>query len=317
MYEALTNFDYKDEDIEREKNETVTELKKALDSPDDHYLAHLFIPTLLRRTPCDKPILGVPKTVQRFTKDDLVAFKKKFYAPGNIAIFVCGKFEEEKVLKAIERTFGRLKKRDSEPAERKFSLWNRRKEYFKKRKGLKLAYMALGYKVPGFSHRDCAKLILLDSILSSGMSSRLEKKLKREKGIGYDLGSTYDDFGGIGVFLVRLDGFEPARFQEAKEVILNELDDLKTNLVSKREFIRAKNIFLSNYDDDLADLKDRAELLSNAYFQKDFFDCRNLKKEVEKVSRKALRRTAQKYFRNNYTLAALVPESFEIKPNGS
>lgn len=316
IYEALNNFNYNDDDIEREKEEIITELKKDLDSPEEHYFSQLFLPALLRRTFCDRPILGTPKTLQRITKDDLVSFKKKFYAPENMAIFICGNFDEEKALKAAERTFGRMKKKNFEPLERKLSLWNRRREIFKRRKGMKLAYMALGYKVPGFNHRDCAKLILLDSILSSGMSSRLWKKLKREKGIGYALGSQYDDFGGIGIFYARLDGVDALRLKEAKEIILNEFEDLKTNLVSKREFIRAKNLFFSDYDDNLEALEERASLVSDAYYHRDVFDCRNLRSAIENVSREALRRAAQKYFRNNYTLTALVPENFEIKSNG-
>lgn len=55
---------------------------------------------------------------------------------------------------------------------------------------------------------------------------------------------------------------------------------MKTNLVSKEEFTRAKNLFISDVDDELEILEDkegqggRAHLLSDAYFKNYFFDYR-------------------------------------------
>jgi len=313
LYEALTNFEYNENEIEREKREVLTELRKDLDSPEEYYLTNLFIPAVLRKTFSDKPILGSPKTIRRLTRDDLVFFKKRFYLPANMVIFVCGGFEEEKVMRVIERTFGRIKPAEFEPEERQISLVNRHREIFKKRKALKLVYMALGHKVPGFNHRDSLKLMLLKSILSEGMSSRLYKKLRAERGIGYNkLESIYDDYGGIGVFYITVGGFDPRQFKEAKRIVLRELEDLKANLVSKREFYRAKNLLLARNDDNLENIIRRAVMLSDVYFKHAIFDPRNYKKQIGKISREAIRRTAQKYFGQNYTLTALAPENFEI-----
>ncbi len=312
LYEIISNFEYKEDEVEREKQEAITEIKKISDSPDDHYLDNLFLPLLLRKTSFEKPILGNPKIVRHHDKDAQVAFKKKFYFPGNMIIVVCGNFDEEKVIWAIEKNFGRLKLYQFEPPEFKINFKNRRREDFKERKSIKLAYLALGYKVPGFDHSDSLKLMLLESILSGGMSSRLPKRLRSERGIGYDeLGSVYDDFGGMGAFYVKVGGFDYRRFKEAKSIILEELNNLKVNLVNKREFLRAKNLLLSRSDDEMEDLEMRTGWLSDCYFAKSVFDPRNLKKYIGKISREAIRRIAQKYFGPNYTLAALVPKNFE------
>ena len=312
LYEIISNFEYNTDEIEREKLEASTEIRKHIEDPEEYYLGHLFIPSLLRKTFGEKPIPGNRKTIKKITKEDLVDFKKRFHLPNNMIIIVCGKFDGERVLKKIEGTFGRLKLKPLESREFKISLINRRKEIFKKRKGLGLVYLALGYRTSGFDSYDSLKLMLLDSILSSGMSSRLPKRLTNERGIGYDeLQSVYDDYGGIGVFYITVGGFDPRRFKEARNIILKELEDLKTNLAGKREFLRAKNQLLSEADGAMDDLQSRAEWLSDCYFTKSIFDPRNLKKYISKISREAVRRTAQKYFGQNYTLTALVPENFE------
>ncbi len=93
------NFEYKEEEIERERRGNSYRIKKSIDSPKEHYLEHLFIPVLLRKTCAEKPILGTPKSVKRITKEEIIAFKKKFYVPENMTIFVCGKFDEERSFK--------------------------------------------------------------------------------------------------------------------------------------------------------------------------------------------------------------------------
>ena len=96
-----------------------------------------------------------------------------------------------------------------------------------------------------------------------------------------------------------------------KVIVLRELEDLKTNLVSKREFYRAKNLLLAVNDDNLENIIRRAVMLSDFYFKHAIFDPRNYKKQIGKISREAIRRTAQKYFSDKYTLTALVPENFK------
>lgn len=312
FYEIISNFEYKEEELERERQEVLTEIKDAIDSPKAHYFSNLFLPILFRKTSFEKPILGTPKSVKCITKDDLIAFKKKFYIPNNMIIFVCGKFDGERILKVINKTFGKLKRQELKAPELKINLKNRRRKSFKRRKSLKLAYLVLGYRVPGFYHPDYIKLMLLDFILSGGMSSRLSRRLQREKGIGYDeVESDYDDFGSVGAFCIRIGGFDPRQFKEAKKIILEEMEDLKINLVSKREFLRAKNLLLSNTDDNMENLECYIEMLSDAYFGKYIFDPKNYKKHISKISREAIRRTAQKYFSDKYTLTALVPENFK------
>ncbi|MGB9598879.1 MAG: M16 family metallopeptidase, partial [Minisyncoccales bacterium] len=186
LYEALTNFEYNENELERERLVVLTELKKSLDSPEIYYFDHLFIPALLRKTPLEKPILGTIKALKKIRKEDLIFQKRKYYLPQNMIIFVCGKFEEEALLRKLEKTFGHLKPRHLEIEKEKIPLANRYRVVFKHRKNLKLAYLALGYRVPGYNHVDSLKFLLLESILSGGASSRLYKKLRSEKGIGYN-----------------------------------------------------------------------------------------------------------------------------------
>ncbi len=312
LYEIIGNHEYNEDELEKERQEVLTEIKDYIDSPKDYCHDSLFYPSLFRKTSFEKPVIGTLKSVKHITKEDLIAFKKRFYIPANMVVFVCGKFEEQKVMNMIYRTFGRLRPHAFEPPGCQIDLKNRYCEPSpKKRKGLKLAYLIFGYKAPGLDHADSIKLMLLDSVLSGGMSCRLSRRLKRERGIGYNVESDYINLGNAGAFSIMVGGFDSRRFREAKKLILEELEDLKANLVSKREFLRAKNIFLSASDDKIEDIRERAELLADVYFEKSVFDPRNLKKYISKISREAIRRTAQKYFTEGYTLTALVPENFK------
>jgi len=91
LYEAINNFEYNETEIEREKHEILAELRIDIDSPEKYYITNLFIPALLRKTFSEKPILGIPRTIKHIAREDLVSFKKKYYVPANMNIFVCGK----------------------------------------------------------------------------------------------------------------------------------------------------------------------------------------------------------------------------------
>ncbi|MDA2922064.1 insulinase family protein, partial [Patescibacteria group bacterium AH-259-L07] len=170
----------------------------------------------------------------------------------------------------------------------------------------------LGWRAPGWNGEDTYKLEVLDGILSNGFSSRLFQRLRDERGIGYTNGSFFDSFGDEGFFLIYADGFDPKRFEEAKEVILNELEDLKVNLVTDRELRKTKNLLISQYSDSLESLEFRANNILVRELDNEPYDFRKTSDYVEEITKEDVRYAAQRYLTDQYTLTALVPEGFKV-----
>ncbi|OYT42011.1 MAG: hypothetical protein B6U86_01195, partial [Candidatus Altiarchaeales archaeon ex4484_43] len=104
------------------------------------------------------------------------------------------------------------------------------------------------YRVPGYSGEDFFKLDLLSSILSEGLSSRMFRELRERRGIGYSVGNFFHPLGEEGMFISHVDGFDPERVDETKDVILKIFDDLKRKRLPTREFKGTKRLMISKYD---------------------------------------------------------------------
>lgn len=313
IYEAVTNFEYNQEEFERERRVILTEIQHCIDDPDIYSFSSIFIPTIFKGTPLEKTIDGTVKSVGSMTREELGQFKKMFYVPGNMAVVVVGNFDEMKLKKKIENTFAKMKIQKVPFQNFEASLVSKRSKKLEVHKSIQQVYLNIGFKIPGFAHADIHKLKLLDGILSAGSSSRIFRRLREEKGIGYSLGSLVNNFGDLGVFTVYIDGFEPKRFREATDVILDEFDDLKTDLVSDQELRGTKNLLISQHYDKLEKLLLRAENILNQELYRLSYDFREIPRYLKKISKEDILETARKYFTDQFTLTALVPEGFKTK----
>lgn len=310
IYQAATNFEYDQEEFSRERKVILTEIQLFIEQPVIYCLEKLFIPALFKGTPLEKTIGGTEKSMGTVSKQDLEQFKKDFYLPNNMAIVAVGKFDQKKLERKIEATFGKLEPRSLPTQDLTVNLLNRKTEKFESHSAIKQTYLNIGFKVPGFIHPDTHRLRLLDGILSVGMSSRMFQKLREERGIGYAVGSFFESFGKAGIFDTYVSGFDPSRFNETKEIILREMNDLKTNLVTDKEYEGTKNLLISRHFDVLEFLSPRARKILATEFDELPYDFREIPSYLNEVTKKDLIETAQRYLTDQYTLTALVPEGF-------
>jgi predicted Zn-dependent peptidase len=313
IYEAATNFDYNKEEFERERNVILTEIQFHIERPIDYSLENLFLPAAFKATPLERTLAGTKKSMGTVTKEELEQFKKTFYVPNNMAIVAVGNFNEKELIRKIEKTFAKLEPGEIPGQDLKVDLINRRSKKFESHKSIKQVYLDIGFKLPGSTHKDFHKLSMLDGILSAGLSSRIFQKLREERGIGYDVGTFFGSFGDPGIFAVYVAGFDPKRFEEARDVILNEFKDLKTNPVSDRELQRTKNLLISQYYEHLENLTSRATDILEIEFDKLPYDFRKVPNYWKKITKQDILETAQKYLTDKFTLTALVPKNFKTK----
>ena len=78
------------------------------------------------------------------------------------------------------------------------------------------AWILLGWQTNGvLNQKDYAALQIIDSILGSGMSSRMFKDLREQEGLAYQLGSGYSPNVLRGSFMLYI-GTNPATLEKAK-----------------------------------------------------------------------------------------------------
>jgi predicted Zn-dependent peptidase len=231
---------FPEEDIEKEKRIIKEEIKMIEDTPDD-YIHDLFNQTIWGHSGLGQPVLGHRDTVRSFTKDDLLSHIRKYYGTKDIVISCAGNFEPEQLLFMLNKNLGNLR-RGSEPERGAPPDFKGKLEVF--RKELSEAHICLGVQGLSQASEERYSLIVLNTILGAGVSSRLFQEIREKRGLAYSIYSfiaSYFDTGVWGVYA----GVSRKKVREVLELILEEMNSLKDTL-NEAELQRAKNQLKGN-----------------------------------------------------------------------
>lgn len=92
-------------EFEKEKRVVLEEMNKDYDN--GNYRAELHHDAfLLAGTPYAHPILGTVATIERLRREDVLAYYKERYQPGNCRLFLVGDFEREPALALLDSLYG-------------------------------------------------------------------------------------------------------------------------------------------------------------------------------------------------------------------
>ena len=167
----------------------------------------------------------------------------------------------------------------------------------------------MGWQTAGLlNKKDYATLEVIDSLLGSGMSSRLFKNLRDKDGLAYQLGSQYAPNVLKGAFIVYI-GTNPQNLDYATKKLQQEVFRLKTEFVGSKELQDAKDKLLGNYIISQETNLDKATTIgwfeaSGRGYQ---FDDEYVKL-INSVTESDIIEVANKYFNNNYVLSIVKPD---------
>jgi predicted Zn-dependent peptidase len=228
-------FDLKD--MEKEKTVVLEELKNIEDDPDD-LIHEYFDRNLYRRHPLGFPIIGRADTIRAFGRASLVRYLRNYYTPERIVVVAVGNLRHEVLVDLVEKHFrggtGRKEapRRIASPRTMKAS-----KELF--HKPINQAHVCYGTLSYGVHSAHRYPLLVLNTILGEGMSSRLFQNIREKYGFAYSVYSflsLLSDTGNFGVYI----GTDPTKVDKSIDLIRREIDKLRTGPIGMPEIRRAK-----------------------------------------------------------------------------
>jgi len=89
-------------------------------------------------------------------------------------------------------------------------------------------------------------LMVLNSLLGRGMSSRLFKEVRERRGLAYSVGSAVSRHSDTGMLAISA-GVSPENVREAVQVILGELDKLTDERVGDEELTKARDYTVGSF----------------------------------------------------------------------
>ena len=243
LADLLRNSKFDEADIEREKGVVCEEILMTEDSPED--MAHETLCALLyENTPLAKPILGTQESVRSFTRETLMDYMGRHYMPNNIVISCAGHFEREALMDALNRYFAGGGMGERSP--RKVSTLSGGHRFRAVEKDIEQVHLCLGF--PGFALDEDGQyaLFVLNNALGGSMSSRLFQSIREARGLAYSVYSYPSSYTETGYFALYA-GTGEGTAEQVTALILEELEKLRKNGLTKEEFIRSKEQLKGSY----------------------------------------------------------------------
>jgi len=95
----------------KERDIVAEEIKK--DNDVDSYVANDFFNAVkFDGTPYARPVIGFENTIRNVSREEVMAYYKKYYIPNNMTAFITGDFETADMKKLVEQYFGVIKEAD-------------------------------------------------------------------------------------------------------------------------------------------------------------------------------------------------------------
>ncbi len=223
LTDLVRNPVLRDADLELERRVILEEISTVEDTPDD-LVFDLHGSTLWPDHPYGFSILGTRETVHALTVDDLRALHGRAYHPKQVVIAAAGSLNHEMLLKLLAKCGWFSFEPGPDPATIVSAPeGNRATKRFPR--DLAQTHIVLGTDTFGYPDKRRYPLMLLNTVLGAGMSSRLFQRVREELGLAYTVyafHSFYEHAGVTGVYV----GTQPATAQQAVEAIELELDRL-------------------------------------------------------------------------------------------
>jgi zinc protease len=178
-------------------------------------------------------------------------------------------------------------------------------------KAAQLPIEMVAYHVPETKYPDDAALDLLETLLSSGQSSRLYSRLVDKDQLVLSINSFRSESLDPGLLIFSLQprsGVTPGR---AEKALFEELDRLRDHPVDAQELRKAKNQELAGQYRELKTIAGRANLLGKyELFHGDYRQLFSREQTIEAVTAADIQRVAREYLKaTNRTIATLIPDS--------
>ena len=297
LSDLVLNPSFSAEDLAREQNVILEEIKMDEDSPDS--LVHeTFTQNFWRNHPLGRPILGTVATVSSFSQATVQEHHARHFTPQGIVFSAAGNLNHESFLAQVESRFGHLRPYTGDPLQTFPTPATTPHITLKKKKSLEQVQLCLGMPAPPVQSPDRFGLYLLNTILGGGMSSRLFQSVREEAGLAYSIFSELSPFRDTGSLSIYA-GVAIEKAEQTLKLTLAEFTRLKNELLPEAELKRAKDQMKSNIVLGLESSGSRMSNLARQqmYFGR-FFPVEEVTAEIERVTPTDLQRLSNQLFRS-------------------
>jgi predicted Zn-dependent peptidase len=222
-------------EIDSERQVVVEEINMNDDDPGDVVFEN-FSMAVFAGHPLEEPVLGTRESIRGMTRDDIHGYWKRRYGSGSVVIAAAGSLDHEQLVDMVAERFGDWSGDVVDHHHSRAQIAPRVNLTYRE---TEQAHLILGG--PGLERTDERRWAfeVLNHVLGSGMSSRLFREVREERGLAYAIYGfklSYSDNGAWGVHV----GTTPHQTETAMTVIRDELSKVVEEGITDEEMERAK-----------------------------------------------------------------------------
>ncbi|MBI9067350.1 MAG: insulinase family protein [Salinivirgaceae bacterium] len=235
--DIVFNSSYPEKELEKEKEVIIDEINSYKDSPAE-LIFDDFEELLFNGHPIGRNILGDPKSLLKYTRNDLLNFVKKNFNTNQIVLCSVGDIKFSKLKNWVQKYFDGVAPNLRESRREVLNGYTPTTKQFTK--DTYQAHCIIGNRAYAINDKKRLPLELLNNILGGpGMNSRLNLALREKHGFTYNIESFYNPYTDTGIFGIYF-GTEQEKIERSLKIINAEIKKLQSSPLGILQLDRAK-----------------------------------------------------------------------------
>jgi len=291
-------FDLKD--MQLEKGVVLEEIRSSRDDNQSEAIRLFEEAVWGKDCGLSRPVLGTEQSVKSISRSDVCQRFSQLRRPKHITVTAAGKLDFETLTAEIENKLDGLP--NALQAEGKSELIDRPSGCKFEGKcnydwrDIRQLHIVIG--VEGIPRSDERRypLEMLNVLLGHGMSSRLFQKVRKERGLAYQVVSNTRYYSDTGLFYI-YGAIDPDNLVEYKDLVLGELENLQSEFVTDEELELAKQKTKGNL---VLGLENNEALMGrlgiSSLYNTDFLSISSILNKIDSVSKAEIKNVSQNLF---------------------
>ena len=299
---------FANEEIERQRQQILSGLKVSYDDPD--YLSGVLFDRLVYGFhPYGKPDSGTPESIAAVTREDLLAFHKRWFGANNAILAIVGDVTADEAFAGALRAFGSWERVEIPPVKAEQPPPATRRVVIVDRPGAAQTEIRVGNIALPRRHPDYLALDIAMKILGGEGGNRLHRVLRSERGLTYGASADLNALKDTGDIVAETDT-RSEKTAEALRLIVEQIVRLQRQRVQQRELSDAQEYLTGSFPLTVETPSAIAlQVLNAVFYGLDLNELQTYRERVNMITVDDIQRVAQQYLNPDKLSIVLVGDA--------
>ena len=299
------------EEIERQRQQSLSGMQVSYEDPE--FIANVVFDRLVYGFhPYGRPQSGTPQSVAALTRDDLLAFHKKWFGANNAILAIVGDVTADEAFAGAERAFGKWIKAETEVIKNTDPPPPTRRLVIVDKPGSVQTEIRVGNIAIPRKHDDYMALDLASKVLGGEGANRLFRVLRSERGLTYGASAEFNALKQSGDIVAQTNT-KSETTGETLRLIVDEIWKIQRDRVGERELEGAQEYLTGSFPLTIETPSQIAlQILNAVFFGLDMNDLQTYRERVDAVRVDDVQRVARGYLHPDRLTIVLVGDARAI-----